>query len=362
MPDIDTRSDSLHIYLTGAANDAGAQGDSDASLGNFRSYVRSTAIKPSSSTVTLQPSGQDLIMLRAAGANGVGNGTLAAVGDNELAWTPPGGTAGTPVTLTPSDAEYKLIEGGDGEYDKSVTVQRPAALTADLSGSAQVALIETPSANANVTGMDDVSDAERAAGDVNFRCVCMKNDASVAVKAVKVLVDLLGTARTSDVTQLPAGGAGTLKTTGSFADWPVDGFAKIVTSGGAEREVVYYASRTGDELTIPAAGRGLALGDENAAAAGAADDVISPVPGISLGLEAPTSQPAGSFTDKTVAGESSAPGGVSFATPIVAGDALDVGDLAAGEIHGVWIKRVVPAGAEPGVAIEHRFSVQFDAA
>ena len=61
--------------------------------------------------------------------------------------------------------------------------------------------------------------------------------------------------RVSDAIQLGASGAGTIGTTGSFADWPDSGFCHIKTSGGATREVV--------ELTAELGAAGMALAEKH---------------------------------------------------------------------------------------------------
>jgi len=203
-----------------------------------------------------------------------------------------------------------------------------------------------------------MSAAEVAAGDENYRCLCLKNWAANGITNVKAYLVQLGTQQTSDAGQLGASGAGTIQTTGSVADWPEAGWCKIMTSGGSEREIVYYTSRTGTTLTVPAAGRELR---GTTAAAGAATDTIHAIPSIDLGKEAPSSQPAGNFTDKTGAGEGSAPGGVSFSAPIVAAEYVDIGDLAAGYIYGLWLRRLTPTCMQSGIDISNRLSIGFDA-
>jgi len=150
-----------------------------------------------------------------------------------------------------------------------------------------------------------------------------------------------------------------VQTSGSFSDWPDSGYGVIKTSGGTEREIIYFSSRTATVLTVPAAGRGLL---ESSAAAGAATDTIDSVPGIGIGKEAPSSQPRGHFTDNTGSGEGTAPGGVSFSTPLTDTDAVDIGDLSTTYIYGLWIKREVPAGAVNEPNVLNDLVISFDAA
>ena len=82
---------------------------------------------------------------------------------------------------------------------------------------------------------------------------------------------------------LSGSGTITTATASGFADWPSQGWARIKTSGGTLREIVYYTSRTATSLTVPSAGRAR-LG--SSAAAGSATDTVDAVPGLRIGLEA----------------------------------------------------------------------------
>lgn len=346
MPDEKTHADSLRVYLTGAASDGAAQADPDAALGNYRSATEAeqlaASIASAISNVTL-----DFV----AGANGPGTGTLAAKSADTLAWTAPGGSEGAAVTI--ANGETKILEDGT-DPEKYVRVTRTS--TTALTGSATVTLTD---AYNNLVGMDNISSAEAAAGDDEYRCLALKNESASQVKSVKAWIGTLGTQMTSSAAQLGASGAGTIEGgTGDFADWPDTGFAHIKTSAGATREVVYYSSRTDDVLTVPAAGREM-LG--TSAAAGASDDTVDAVPGIAIAKEAPTAQPDGHFTDETGAGEGSDPG-VSFSVACDEANGEDIGDLDAGEIYGLWIWRAVPAGQVADTSLINLINWSFDAA
>lgn len=347
MSEVNTRADSCHWYHTGASSDGNAQADADLCLGNFRA---SNGIVFFTAAVSSPIANIDVDFV--AGRNGTGDGTLTASGDDDLHWTPPGGSQGATVTIL--NGETKILEGGGGEPGKYIQVTRTSASV--LTGTATVTL--TDSMN-NAVGFDDVSSAEASAGDTEYRCIAIKNDSSASVTDLKIKVGTLGTQQTSDGGQLGASGAGTIVTTGSFATFPDTGFVVIKTGGGTEREIVYYESRTATVLTVAASGREL-LG--SSAAAGAASDTIDAIPGIAISLDAPTSQPAGSFIDNTGADEDTAPGALVFTTPITDADALSIGTLAAGEIYGVWIKRETPAGAKSQPGALHKLVPLFDSA
>lgn len=55
---------------------------------------------------------------------------------------------------------------------------------------------------------------------------------------------------------------------------------------------------------------------------------------------------SGGAQAEVIADEETAPGGVTFSAPSTYGDGLDVGELAAGEAIGVWIRMVVPENAQ----------------
>jgi hypothetical protein len=347
MPDEKTGCDSIRFYNTGAAADGNAQTDPDASLGNFRSGTEVTMI-----ACSVQNPISNITIDYVGGANGEGSGTLTATADDDLRYTPPGGSQGPTVTI--ANGETKILEGGGGATEKYIRVSRTSATA--LSGTATLVL--TYSQN-NVVALDDVSSSEATAGDDEYRCVAIKNDSSGTVKDVKVKLKSFGTQQTSDSGQLGASGAGTITTSGSFSDWPETGYCAIYTSGGSEREIVYYSSRTTTALTVPAAGRGL-LG--TSAAAGAATDTVDAIPGVGIGKDDPTSQPSGSFVDNTGADEDTAPAGITFTSPILDADAVDIGDLLAGYIYGVWIHRETPAGAVGQSGMLHDLEFAFDAA
>ena len=349
MPDEMTRADALQVFLTGASSHDGAQTDHDLSLGNHKS---STEVQPYTWEIADPISNVSIDYI--SGASGLGAGSLTASDDDDLKWTPADGSQGVAVTI--ANGETKIVEGGgaDGPH-QYVRVTRTSAVA--MTGTATVT---TSYSLNNVHGFDDVSSAEQAAGDTEYRCVCVENvHPTATIKDLTVHVGTLGTQRTTDTAQLGASGAGTVQTSGSLADWPDVGYCAIKTAGGSLEEIVYYSSRTATTLTVPAAGRGL-LG--TSASAGSSDDTMDAIPGIAIGLDAPTSQPSGTFVDQTGAGEGSAPGGVSFSTPIVVGDALSIGDLAATYINGVWIKREVPVGSEARSSILHSLEWRYDAA
>jgi len=351
MPDEKTHADALRFYLSGASSHEGAQTDPDAAIGNYRGTTEWTVLSQSVASAIA-----NVTIAHVAGANGEGAGTLTASGASELKWTPPGGTLGAGVTI--ANGETKILEGGT-DTDKYVRVTRTSA--AALSGTATVTLTDTLN---NAVGLDDVSSAEAAAGDDEQRGLYVKNESTVAVTLVKAWVKTIGTQRVSAGSQLGASGAGTLAVTaGTLADWDggsdTGGFCRIEESDGTLREIVYYSSRTATELTVPAAGREL-LG--TSAAAGAAADLVYCVPGIRLSFETPSHATTGYI--ENCATESAIPtaGGIAWSTAISAATAgCSLATLAAGNHHGLRIRRAIPAGMVGSAERLNLFDYSFDA-
>ena len=337
-----TRADSIRFYLTGASSDGGAQTDPNAALGNFRS---STLMTFHDAVVTNPIS--NITIDHISGANAEGAGTITAKTTGSLAWTPPGGTEGPEVAI--ANGETKILEGG-GAPEQFVRVTRTDAL--DLTGAATLTLTYTYN---DVIGFDDVSAAESAAGDVEYRAAMIKNESASTVQNVIAYINTLGTNQVSGGAQLGASGSGSITlSVGSFSDWPASGFCRIETSGGTLREIVYYSSRTSTTLTVPSAGRGL-LG--TSAAAGASTDVVMAVPGIRIALEAPSSSAI-----QTIVDENTAPTGRTWGTPVTKANGLSIGNMATTDLYGIWIERNVIAGATSEASVLKSLALSFDAA
>ena len=286
---------------------------------------------------------ENITIDHAAAENGLGVGGLKVISASQLAWTPPGGTQGTAVTI--ANGETKVLEGGSAP-DKYLRVSRTAA--AALVGSEGVELFDVFN---NVIGLDNVSDAEATAGDTEYRALFLKNENAAPTTAAFLWVSALTTAETSSVAQLPGAGAGTIEfAAGSLQAWRPRGFARIRTSGGSLREIVYYSSRTDAVLTVAAADRAL-LG--TSAGAGAATDTVLGVPGNRIAKDTPV---ANAITDKTGAGEGSQPAGLTWETGTA--NAISLGVIAAGGLMGLWIERAVPVGmiADPNMEVEIGYS------
>ena len=323
MPRDNDQADALRLYLTGADGDGNAQADPDASLGNYRSSTQVQGVGH-----FLKNPIPGLRIDYVAPENGLGEGILASDGSS-VAWTPPDGTRGDYVTIANGDTV--VVPAGGGEPGKYLRVTRTSA--SSLDGSTTVTIVDV------FNGLfDNVGNAERAAGDTEYRCLAFKVGPYATIRDLKVWLGLLGTAGAVDSSGYAASGAVTVTSKTSLADWPASGFARNETT----LEVLYYTERTATALTVPAGGRDV-WGD--ALAAGLEDQVISPISGIRIGVEAPSAQPTGSFS--TAADEDTDPGGITFKHPSSStdGDVREPGTLTAGQIYGLWVERSVPGGA-----------------
>lgn len=252
-----TRGDSLGIYRS--ISDAGAFG-----LGGSKSGIETGA-----GFLTTTPIPQ-LVILAVSGANGVGQGLLSVSGTNQLKWKAPGGTAGTAVTIAPY--ETKLIEDGTDAY-KWIRVYWDG----DYS---QAAL-----------GGDDLINIlpiyhEGRIDSVEHEYIgyVLSNHSATATDIENIICGYLeGDPVTTSIAQLPSSGAGTIQgAANAFANWKAAGYARIMTNAPAQREIVYYTSRTDTVLTVPSGGRAL-FG--TSAAAGLFTDSVYEHPGFEVAIE-----------------------------------------------------------------------------
>jgi len=347
MPDVYAGADALRFYLTGASSDGGAQTDPNASLGNYRSSTRATSLG-----ISVAGGPANITVDYASGANGTGAGSVSAESADTLAWTPPGGSKGDAVTI--ANGETKILVAGSSHPEDFVEVSRTSATA--LSGTATVTLSDQFN---NVFGLDNVSTAEQAAGDTEYRCFAMKNVSSSSTNTIKAWLGLQGTVAAVNAAGYAASGAVTVTIkSGDYDDWPDSGFVENENTG----EVMYYTSRTSSALTVPAAGRDVWT-DVAGGAAGTLDDVLNPIAGIRIAKEAPASQATGAFTDKTVAGEGSQPAGLTWKHPTAVDDAdvISIGDLATTYIYGLWVERAVIAAATAEASVLNDIRCSFEA-
>ncbi|HPD15815.1 MAG TPA: hypothetical protein PLE19_12745 [Planctomycetota bacterium] len=341
MADQYTGADAIRVFLTGAASDGGAQSDPAASLGKYRSSTRLDSLG-----VSVVSGPANITVEFASAENGPGEGEMDTKSVNSLSWTAPGDTEGAEVTI--ANGETKLLPSNDP--NKFLIVTRTSA--ADLANTATITLTDVMN---NL--WDNVSDAERTAGDVEIRCVCFKNVSSSEIKSLKAWLGTIGTAAAVDASGYAASGAVTVtsKVAAGFADWDDAGFVH----NDDTNEVMYFTKTDSSNLAVAAGGRDV-WGD--GAAAGLEDHVIRQVPQWRIGKEAPSGQPNGSFTDASAGEGEASP--VTCYHPVSAGDAavVNIGDLAAGYIYALWVERKIVAGAAADPSVLDVFQFSFESA
>jgi len=153
MTDIGTQVDSLGFFLTGGANND----DPDASLGGVVSSSRVIGLGPLISSPV--PS---VRVDHVYPAVAKGDAEMSVDSNGDLVFTPPGGTAGTPVTI--AAGESKVITGADA--NKAMVVFREAGL--NFSGVGKLSLLGVLN---GTLAMANVTDAQRVAGVTTYRGV-----------------------------------------------------------------------------------------------------------------------------------------------------------------------------------------------
>ncbi len=348
MADENTQADALRWFLTGASSDGGAQTDPLAALGKYRS---STEVAGLDYVVGSSPV-PNLVVNYVGHHNGPGAATITATGADAVAWTSPQSAQGTPVTIANGETKVLYADGAPGEY---VRVTRNSAVA--LAGLTTLTLLHR--FNAAVGQRDWNLNEVPGGGLVRAVCLCAKNVSTGEVRDVKVWLAAIGTV----VEVESAYGTGAVSIgvqSGTLHDWDDAGFVKNTVTG----EVMMYTTRGVDTLEVPAAGRDVydeTGGGAGVGVAGSPSDELVPISGHRIGKEAPSSQPTGSFADNTADDGKQLPGAVSFKTPTAADDAdvLEVGDLAAGEIAGIWLAKFVSPDQEP-VESHYRYGIAYE--
>jgi len=329
-------SAALGLYLTGADQDGGHQADPHASIGAWRS---STIAAGLGWRVAPAAAIDGVEILDVGGANGTGTAILAALDADALAWTPPDGAAGDATAIAPGQVAAVY---GDSDRGKYVLVRRTTA--ADLAGSMPVELLDQ---------MNNLFLNAGDAGGTDYRCLAFYNQSAGSIGDVNIALGLLGTVVDTPVGGYAAG-AVTITVSDGFADWPASGFVENDATG----EVMYYASRTDDALTVAAAGRDVhdeTVGGAGVGVAGTAGDDLSPIPGLRIGLEAPRTRMNGFSIGRP-------PIGITWAHPTSLSDAnrLTVAALAQGAVYGLWMERKLLAAPTAAEAADLRLQYSFE--
>jgi len=147
----------LNLYLSGGATNT----DPNLSLGGV---ISGTTVKSELATAPVNITG---VTIFDAIGNGIGAGTLTfTLTGQTLQWTPPGGSIGAAVTVS-TDGRYTIQGAGAGYLIVDVvTASLPTANATD-----------TITISANKNGIfDDVLKTESFTGDIEYRCLYLKND------------------------------------------------------------------------------------------------------------------------------------------------------------------------------------------
>jgi hypothetical protein len=346
MPAQFSHADAIREYLSGALVDGGGQYSPQASIGGYRSVAEAVSL----GIVIVNPIA-GAVILYAGGANGAGTGTLTALDAAHLTWQPPGATSpGLPVSfLGTGDTNIVEANGFPGQY---LRIKATAPFTP---GASQIVLSILAD---DVFALGDVTATNANIGVNEYRATIVRNESASAVSAWQRWIAPLAASAPSDLGQLPAGTLpGTLISSGSFALWPTTGWVQIQTSGGAIREVVYYAARTGNTLIVPGNGRAL-LG--TTAGAGSSSDVLYSVPGVAIAIDSAGVEAFGNPI-QLIPTANTAPSGVTWNMGLTAATGLQIGNLAPNQQIGLWIWRQIPAATIASPSVLNQFLDSFNA-
>ncbi len=165
--------DALGLYLTGGVSNA----DADLALGGIRSTIESRAM-----TAIITDPIPAIRIDNIFPNNGEGTAQLEVVA-GQLVYTPPGGSAGTPLTIVAG--ETKTISGVD--IEKALRVKREAGFA--FEGTSSLKLVF----NFNgALGMKNVPNADRVAGETYYRAFMLRSHGSFSVIDIKLWLPPVG--------------------------------------------------------------------------------------------------------------------------------------------------------------------------
>ena len=312
--------DQLRLWLTGASTYRGDQEASNNALGDFHSdseairmgWFEARAIK-------------NLVILTASRACGLGVGSIAVVG-TKVAFAAPNGQLGT-AQLVNVGFPQVLSDG----LNPSAWVKVLRTTSDELVGATAVEFVEGFN---NLFGMDN----SVYTGSDTYRCAMFSNDGLGTLTNISVWLNPLATSVTCQG-GLDGSNPGTIfGPDNAFNSWPFEGTVRIDDSGGAIKEIVWFNSRTSCTLNVTARGM---LG--TFATSGSAGDILTPIPPIAIGKE--LANPLFLGNVQTIANENTPPTAVTFSTPIVSTDGVQVASLNPNEQFGLWMHRQIPSGA-----------------
>lgn len=276
-----------------------------------------------------------IIVEHVGGVTTEGTGTIRAASASTLAYTAPGETEGTAVSIS-NGATALLLSG-----TSYVRVRRDSA--SDLSGTTTLTMRP---ALGSLLSFGNVTAGYADTGD-NEYCAAMIHNHGADSVAVTVNLPALSSPVTTGTSQLTGTGGGfIICAANTLTSWPSKGYALIKQSGGTIREVVYYYTRTNNSLSILPGGRAL-LG--TSASAGSNTDTITAISGLRIAIEAPDSE----GLIQEIADRRTTPSGVSWTIE----GTLNVGTLLPGQNYGLWLHRQVPGDMASTTAQDVRLNV-----
>jgi hypothetical protein len=182
---------------------------------------------------------------------------------------------------------------------------------------------------------DDISSAESAAGDTEYRAFMVKNThATLSLISAKVF--LSSNSPFSDLTtQLTAGGSETTVAVTSTADFPSSG------SFFCEDEEITYTGKTSNSFI------GCTRGSNSTSKSLHTVGTYCEHNQFRIAVEAPSNKSTGYI--QLISDESTAPSSptLTWTANYTFATGLSIGTLAAGEFYGIWTRRKVPLGAGP---------------
>jgi len=189
---------------------------------------------------------------------------------------------------------------------------------------------------------DDITGAESASGDAEYRAMMIKNThASLTLGSPKVWMDS-NSPQTALTVELAAGGSEVSVTVSSTTGFPASGAIFV------EDEEITYTST--DATNFLGASRGANGTTKALHSVGAKAEHNQ----LRIAIEDPSNNSTGYI--QTIADESTAPTGLSWTANYTYATGLSVQDLAAGEFYGIWLRRKIPAGcnAKTGIYVTPR--------
>lgn len=210
------RADACGLYLTGGASNT----NPDSSLGGVPSSKLIKGVMP----FVTEPI-PAIQIKRATPAIGEGAGALLVDENGDLVFTPPGGSARTPVTIAEDET---IIIYDETDEDKGIVVKRVSGLS--MKGS-PVLDFDYPYNGAIAHG--NISNAQRVAGVTTYRALAIKAHGPFALFDIKLWLPTVAGAQATYAIGLEAPSGGSIQTIADEETAPSAVLFSSPTSEGA---------------------------------------------------------------------------------------------------------------------------------